>query len=154
MIKADISPLLTKEDREELEAKFWRSIEKKGKDDCWEWTGNQSSYPLINIREKHRLGMYSPTRKYTTRQKIHRVSWLIHHGSLPPKGLLCCHSCDNRKCANPNHLWVGTYKQNTHDMIRKGRAKGIAALANLNKKVSTWKNISVSPDQPGMTKLP
>jgi acetone carboxylase gamma subunit len=52
----------------------------------------------------------------------HRVAWMLHIG-LPIPGDLCvCHSCDNKKCCNPRHIWVGTKNDNAQDMVRKGRA--------------------------------
>jgi hypothetical protein len=50
----------------------------------------------------------------------HRVSYLIYKGPIP-KGMHVCHSCDNRQCVNPDHLWLGTQKQNIQDMLTKGR---------------------------------
>lgn len=50
-----------------------------------------------------------------------RASWLIHMGEIP-MGMIVCHTCDNRQCTNPDHLWLGTHKENTQDKIKKGRS--------------------------------
>ena len=51
----------------------------------------------------------------------HRASWIIHKGNIP-RGKCVCHYCDNPKCTNPDHLWIGTHQQNNDDKIAKGRA--------------------------------
>lgn len=50
----------------------------------------------------------------------HRLSYLLFKGEIP-KGMCILHSCDNKRCINPEHLSVGTNKENTQDALRKGR---------------------------------
>lgn len=85
-------------------------INKNKENDCWEWTGGTQSrgYGITGIPK--------------TRKKIvtHRASYEAFIGEIP-KGLYVCHKCDNPPCCNPNHLFVGTQKENLQDMVRKGR---------------------------------
>lgn len=85
----------------------------KKRNGCWEWNG-----PVA----KHG---YALTKDYENRGKnipVHRLSYRIHKGNIPV-GLLVCHTCDNRKCINPDHLWVGTHQDNSNDCKSKKRAK-------------------------------
>ena len=90
------------------EALFWSKVDKRGPDDCWEWTGaiSTSGYGHIGLDGKARRG--------------HRVAWQLTNGGIPD-GLCCCHHCDNRKCCNPNHLFLGTVADNNRDCEEKGR---------------------------------
>lgn len=86
---------------------------KIGEKNCWIWQGSKypTGYGRIQIKDKV---MY-----------CHRLSFEIFNhlfGELP-KDKCVCHSCDNPSCVNPEHLWLGTAKENTQDMIKKGRGK-------------------------------
>jgi hypothetical protein len=50
----------------------------------------------------------------------HRMAWMLTNGEIS-KGLHCCHRCDNPKCCNPSHLFLGTNAENMRDMFNKGR---------------------------------
>ena len=78
--------------------------------DCWEWQGatNNIGYGMIRDEKKMRT--------------THRVSYEEHTQTKIPRFLCVCHSCDNTICVNPNHLWLGTMKDNTQDMFAKGRS--------------------------------
>ncbi len=76
---------------------------------CWEWTGT--------IMQKEDYGIACHRGK---RQRAHRLSYMYHKGQIP-EGLLICHTCDNPPCINPDHLYAGTPKDNSSDMVSKGR---------------------------------
>lgn len=81
---------------------------KTNEDGCWIW---QSTIAWRGY------GLYSMNRK---RLAAHRASWIIHKGEIPD-GLFVLHKCDVRTCVNPDHLFLGTQKDNMQDCIKKGR---------------------------------
>lgn len=75
---------------------------------CWEYYGpcTDRDYGMIDYQGR--------------KQFVHRVVYRLMKGKIP-EGLLVLHTCDNPKCCNPDHLFIGTHKDNTQDMIKKGR---------------------------------
>lgn len=80
---------------------------------CWEYNG-------IQANEYGHKKVYTGGTKESRRDRAHRASWELHKGPIPP-GLCVLHECDNPKCWNPDHLFLGTKQDNTDDMRRKGR---------------------------------
>lgn len=54
--------------------------------------------------------------------RAHQLAYVSRHGAIPP-GMFVCHTCDNPSCCNIDHLFLGSPKDNVHDMLKKGRAK-------------------------------
>lgn len=77
-------------------------------DGCWIWTGNLDAYGY---------GRIMINRRYF---KAHRLSWIIANRKQIPNGLLVLHSCDNRRCVNPDHLRTGTDLDNMIDRKARG----------------------------------
>lgn len=103
--------------REPLEQRFWRNVLKT--DSCWEWQGQCDSVrPASTKGMRLRYGRFQIKGK---RFKAHRISWQMHFGPVP-SGLNVLHKCDNPPCINPDHLFLGTTRDNSRDMSAKGRS--------------------------------
>lgn len=94
------------------EERFFRRVDKSGS--CWIWTG---------VTAPNGYGRFQAGGKGSPSIGAHRFSYEMHKGPIPD-GMFVMHSCDVRNCVNPDHLSLGTPKDNTHDMIKKGRWKG------------------------------
>lgn len=106
-----------------LVAAFWRRVRPDG--DCWRWIGNvhpQTGYGAYSFRGKG--------------YRAHRLSLMIH-GVAVPDHLDACHHCDNRWCVNPNHLYVGTRRQNMADCTARGRHNKPVGEKHWRAKLST-----------------
>ncbi len=112
--------------------RFWKYVDVRGDNECWEWTAGKSDwgYGLLTVSGK--------------RLKASRISWWIHKNQDPWE-LDVLHTCDNPPCCNPNHLFLGTQKDNSQDMTQKGRhgrlGDGMPGERNGNHKL-TEKDIS------------
>lgn len=90
-----------------LKEEFLQRIKKTST--CWLWQGS---------KDKSGYGQVGTT--FFKTRKAHRVAYLLFIGPIPD-GLCICHKCDNPPCVNPQHLFVGTYKDNVQDSLKKGR---------------------------------
>lgn len=93
--------------------RFWEKVDKKTDNDCWEW----KAYKISN----------KPGREYGyfdfgggVDGLAHRFSYILHYGEIPD-GMEVCHRCDNPKCVNPKHLFLGSHQDNMDDMMKKNR---------------------------------
>jgi HNH endonuclease len=96
------------------DVRFWSRVQKTP--DCWLWQGPRNkancgkeplSYGTIAFRGNRTC-------------RAHRAAWILTYGEIPA-GMYVCHRCDNPQCVRPSHLFLGTPKDNAHDMKQKGR---------------------------------
>ena len=87
--------------------RFWEKVNIKGSDECWEWIASKATG----------YGLFSYRGRLVT---AHRFIWELSNG-LIPKGGWICHTCDNKLCVNPNHLYLGDRASNARDAITRGQ---------------------------------
>lgn len=94
------------------------------KPSCWLWVGATDHRGYGKIRSSDAAG-----------QRAHRVSYALHYGTIP-EGMCVLHKCDNPSCVNPEHLFLGSHKDNMNDMDSKGRRHNLKGVCNPRSKLT------------------
>lgn len=89
---------------------FLSKVDRSG--DCWLW---------MAARGPHHYGMLGKSQQ---EKYAHRLSWHLHNGPIP-EGLIVRHKCDNPPCVRPDHLELGTHRDNMLDAFKRGRRSNV-----------------------------
>jgi hypothetical protein len=108
----------------ELERCFWSKVDVKGDDECWPWRGHLTprGHGRWYVSSFASSGASEAGRVYA-----HRQAYMFYYGRIPD-GLFCCHTCLEKSCCNPHHLFLATPAESVRNNIRRGLVKSGSAL--------------------------
>ena len=109
--------------------RFWEKVGVRGEDECWEWKGDR--HPFGYGRFNNGEGRIVNSHRYVMQITLGEI----------PDGMRVLHKCDNAPCVNPNHLYLGTAKQNTKDM--KDRKRSTFGERNRHAKLTEAQVLSI-----------
>jgi hypothetical protein len=115
--------------------RFWLHVNKTTEDDCWEF----KTYSKNNIYGSFKLGH----RTYHAA----RLAYIFTFGQIEDSKIFVCHKCDNPPCCNPNHLFLGTAKDNNRDMALKGRTSQKVTISQAEEIIQLYKTGRYTQDQ-------
>jgi hypothetical protein len=106
---------------------FFNKIKVNEETSCWEWTGHidKAGYGGLTIYDK--------------RYRAHSIMWFMTTGYRPKKNEFICHHCDNRKCVNPGHLYLGSHITNVTDCMNRDRYKKKLSKKDIKEIISLYK---------------
>jgi hypothetical protein len=116
-----------------LAERFWEKVDRRGPSDCWNWTASTDTGGYGIIGRKGVKGM----------ALAHRIAWEFAYGAAG-EGMCVLHHCDNPKCCNPYHLWLGSRADNNRDKVQKGRQ--VKGRTNGRTKLTEEQVISIRED--------
>jgi hypothetical protein len=116
-------------ERQTVAERFWEKVDIRTPIECWEWLASISvtGYGTFMLDKKT--------------HGAHRIAYELHFGTRLTAQEHVCHKCDNPRCVNPHHLFVGTHHSNMRDMKAKGRHKQTPQLGERH-----WNAKLTAPD--------
>lgn len=95
-------------DIENIVARFWKDVDRKGPDECWNYLGHvhPGGYGIVSNVGRRAL-------------RAHRFACFLV-GKDIPEDRMACHTCDNKRCCNPAHIYAGTARDNIMDAFSRG----------------------------------
>lgn len=111
--------------------RFWSKVDRRGPDDCWEWTGFCERYGRFKVDGKN--------------MEAHRFALMVTNGEPTLDNIYALHRCDNPPCCNPAHLYWGSNGDNQRDAYSRNRrvAPGVRGSRNGKSKLTEYEVVEI-----------